>query len=181
MQTFLTHSEFAKSANSLDERRLHNQLNEFRVLRKAILGGPKTPWAHHPAAIMWHGHLGALCQYALAIAQEMQFRGMPVDVQEIWSYARECPDIRNPAWLGDHEFHILHRRNLVRKNPEVYWHWGLQPLDVYIWPIEATPGMWIMRKKQVGAKKYEDFSRILFACGEQPCPPAMPKPATSTS
>jgi len=181
VQTFLPYPEFAKSAHALDKVRLHNQLNEFRVLRKAILGGSKTPWAHHPAAIMWQGHIGALCQYALAVAHEMQSRNMPVDASEIWSYARECTDVQNPPWLGDCEFHTLHRRNLVRKDPTQYSSWGVEPLDVYVWPIEAEPGMWLMRKKQVGAKKYEDNPRILFANGDQSCPLAMLKPARSTS
>lgn len=162
MQTFLPYPSFAQSAAALDDRRLHNQLNEFRVLRKAILGGPKTPWAHHPAAIMWHGHLGALCLYAIVIAETMEYRGMTVDLGEILSYARETDDTRRPRWFGDPEFHELHSQNLVRKDPAHYAGLAKQPSDVYIWPLEVSPGCWYMRRKQVGAKKYEDHPRILM-------------------
>ena len=41
-----------------------------------------------------------------------------------------------PRWLGDEAFHLSHRSNLVRKDPEFYrLRFGDVPDDLpYVWP-----------------------------------------------
>lgn len=48
-------------------------------------------------------------------------------------------DLELPPWIGDEAFHLSHRSNLLRKNPEFYGAvFPAVPADLpYIWPGET--------------------------------------------
>lgn len=141
MQTFLPYSDFKKSAESLDYRRLGKQRVEALQILRSLLG-IKDGWKNHPAVKMWRGHEQSLISYGLAICDEWIARGYRDSQRPVFFEMREmakstCGEkIVHPSWLGDDSFHLSHRSNLVRKNPE---HYAPQfpgvPDDLpYIWP-----------------------------------------------
>lgn len=137
MQTFLPYSCFQASARVLDNGRLGNQC--YREC-KTLVGGH---WENHPASKMWRGHERSLCEYALALVDEMGRRGRwKPEVIERWreyfSQLRDgFPETGLPAWVGDEEFHAAHRSNLLRKDPVWYGQFGwTEPPDLpYVWPV----------------------------------------------
>jgi hypothetical protein len=154
MQTFLPFSDFS-SVSLLDSKRLHNQFNEFLVIRKAALKQIKA-WQNHPAVVMWRNHEVALSSYGLAVYKEIEKRGLVVPskiyLEEILSDLKGT--LKLPGWIGNEEFHKAHRKNLIRKDAKFYSsHFKETSGDIYVWPIQVS-GNWIYRKKQVGAKKY---------------------------
>jgi len=154
VNTFLPFPDFEASAACLDSKRLHNQLNECKVIRAALRGA--KAWNRHPATLMWHGCVSALEAYMSCLADEMQSRHMPVPD---WAPARYILFDPMPVWFGNPIVHESHQRNLLRKNAAHYTPLltnGLSPSDVYAWPTQVSPGVWIIRFKQVGAKKYEE-------------------------
>jgi len=110
---------------------------------------PDYGWRHHPAALMWRGHLEALAAYGLAIVDEWVRRGhadtcaatIAADAAAAGiSHIRDQSDLAAarglPTWLGDPDFHRSHRSNLLRKDPQ---HYGPLFPDVpddlpYVWP-----------------------------------------------
>lgn len=137
MQTFLPYEDYAQSAAVLDDSRLGNQC--YRECTTLIRGG----WKNHPASKMWRGHERHLALYAHALAIEMGKRAKwkPEVVQRwtaFWSaQAEQYEDTGPPSWLGEAEFHLAHRSNLLRKNPEHYRQfWPDERDDLpYIWPV----------------------------------------------
>lgn len=136
MQTFLPYADFAQSAAVLDRARLGKQRVEaLQVLRAVTI--PTYGWRNHPAAKMWRGYVPLLAEYALAMTDEWRARGYEDSVREqLVEFVSS--ELRRPSWLGDEAFHLSHRSNLVRKDPEFY-----RPLfpDVpddlpYVWPGE---------------------------------------------
>lgn len=154
MQTFLPLSDFS-SVSCLDSKRLHNQFNEFLVIRQAALKQIKA-WQNHPAVVMWKGYEVALSSYGLAVYNEIEKRELIVPskiyLEEILNDLKGV--LKLPEWVENEEFHKAHRQNLLRKDFNFYSkHFGETPGDIYVWPIEIS-GKWVYRKKQVGAKKY---------------------------
>jgi hypothetical protein len=142
MQTFLPYASFARSAEALDVPRLGKQRVEtFQLLRANTI--PDYGWRHHPAAKMWRGHLPALVVYGLAMTDAWTATGRADTVREkILAFAPEVDglaqeDLDLPPWIGDEAFHLSHRSNLVRKDPEFYRpRFGDIPDDLpYIWPV----------------------------------------------
>ena len=140
MQTFLPYEDFQETASVLDYRRLGKQRVETWQLIRAINGETKG-WANHPAAVMWRGHTAVLARYGLVMCQEWKRRGYKDTMTERFvelissSTFEELHDM--PGWLGDHELHLSHQSNLIRKFPE---HYGPLfdgvPNDLpYIWPL----------------------------------------------
>lgn len=132
MQTFLPHADFAASAASLDRARLGKQRVETIQIVRALTV-PDYGWRHHPAALMWRGHLEALAAYGLAIVEEWLQRGhadtcgatIAADVEaagiRLIRRQRELAEVGElPSWLGDADFHRSHQSALVRKDPEHY-------------------------------------------------------------
>ena len=152
MQTFLPHPGFRESALTLDRRRLGKQRVEaLQVLRGLTV--PGYGWRHHPAVMMWRGHLEALGRYGLdccetwvergyadtcaaGITTELERAGVRrVRTQEELAEAGALPD-----WLGDEEFHRSHRSALVRKDPDHYaplfpGALAVEPGLPYVWPV----------------------------------------------
>lgn len=133
MQTFLPHSDFAASANCLDNKRLGKQRVEaYQILR--TLYGVSRGWENHPAVRMWRGYEVALGLYMNACIEEWVKRGFNNNMLFIPSIA---PCIM-PPWFGNAEFHASHRSNLLRKDPKWYSQFGwLEPADLpYVWPVD---------------------------------------------
>jgi hypothetical protein len=148
VQTFLPFPDFAASAAVLDRARLGKQRVETIQVVRAITVADYG-WRHHPAALMWHGHVEALGAYGLAIVDEWLKRGhadtcgptiaadvglaavAPIRTQSELAAAGELP-----SWLGDADFHRSHQSALVRKDPERYSPLfpGVPDDLPYVWP-----------------------------------------------
>jgi hypothetical protein len=146
MQTFLPYPDFAESARSLDRSRLGKQRVEaLQVLRAVTI--PDYGWRNHPAARMWRGYLPALTKYALVTTDEWIARGHADTVRpQVLAFAPEVDALAQsalelPPWIGDEAFHLSHRSNLVRKDPEFYGERfpGVAGDLPYLWPAETTP------------------------------------------
>ncbi|WJL95780.1 MSMEG_6728 family protein [Microbacterium sp. ET2] len=141
MQTFLPYPAFAESARVLDRRRLGKQRVETLQLLRAVTI-PDYGWRNHPAARMWRDHLPALVAYGLVIADTWIADGGSDTVRPlVLAFAPEVEGLAQdavpmPPWLGDEAFHLAHRSNLIRKDPEHYRpFFGDVPDDLpYIWP-----------------------------------------------
>jgi hypothetical protein len=141
VQTFLPYPSFTESAAALDPLRLGKQRVETLQLLRANTV-PDYGWRHHPAAKMWAGRLPALVSYGLAMTDAWIALGRADSVREqLLAFAPEVDgatqeDLEMPRWLGDEEFHLSHRSNLVRKDPEFYrLRFGDVPDDLpYVWP-----------------------------------------------
>ncbi len=144
MQTFLPYKSFEETAKVLDMRRLGKQRVEgYQIIRTLL--GYTSGWANHPAVKMWEGHEIVLLKYTWSIIDEWVYRGyvdnIHIQLQEIGNKhfgAWEETTISIPVWLGDENFHLSHKSNLIRKFPEYYGSiWPDVPDDLpYIWPIK---------------------------------------------
>jgi hypothetical protein len=141
VQTFLPYASFAESARALDAPRLGKQRVEtFQLLRAQTV--PGYGWRHHPAAKMWWGYVPALVSYGLAMTDAWTATGRADTVREkLLAFAPEVDGVAQaelelPPWLGDEAFHLSHRSNLLRKDPEFYGPlFGAIPDDLpYVWP-----------------------------------------------
>jgi hypothetical protein len=139
MQTFLPYDDYAKSANVLDRQRLGKQRVETLQILKA-LSDPTYGWQNHPAVNMWRGYELELVCYGLAICDEWITRGYKDTCREKISIFYNNPNFgyEMPSWLGNHNLHLSHRSNLLRKMPEFYG--SLFEKDLtnnleYVWPV----------------------------------------------
>lgn len=125
------------SAQDLDNKRLGKQRVEAYQILKANLGLTQG-WRNHPAAIMWRGHEGALCQYTLAVCDEWIKRGYKDTIRvQVIRIMEELPEeaFETPWWIGIPEFHESHQSNLRRKNP-IYYNYSIEDDRSYVWPRE---------------------------------------------
>lgn len=135
MQTFLPYASFVSSARVLDRQRLGKQRVEAWQILNALRGERKG-WVNHPATRMWEGHERSLALYGITMCYEWTRRGYRDTMAQ-----RFRPIVRGafpvaPKWLGDEDFHLSHRSNLIRKMPEHYGViWPDIPPDMpYVWP-----------------------------------------------
>ena len=133
MQTFLPYKDFKKTFKCLDYRRLGKQRVETYQILNVLLNRTNTKgWRNHPATKMWRGYENALKLYLNMCIEEWVSRGYNNNMK------REIIEgpIKYPPWLGNKEFHISHRSNLVRKMPEHYrQHFPRVKNDrPYVWP-----------------------------------------------
>ncbi len=122
MQTFLPYPDFVETAKVLDYRRLGKQRIEAKQILQILLGEkPNSKWANHPCTKMWRGYENALITYAKQICIEWRGRGYK-DEQLPWFEARFNPNLPTimPPWMGNEDFHLRHRSNLVRKKRDYY-------------------------------------------------------------
>lgn len=133
MQTFLPYASFEDSAKSLDMRRLGKQRVEVKQILIALTEG--RGWVNHPATKMWRGYESALAEYGVAICTEWRSRGYKDSLLPQFE-ERLTESSVTPPWLGDEDFHLSHRSNLLRKAPDHYRSlWPTDPDDLpYIWP-----------------------------------------------
>ena len=156
MQTFLPFSDFIRSLQLLDNKRLGKQRVEAFQLVKAIEGAPKIDgkaykgWVHHPATIMWKKYPEALKLYynfAIIIWESREFKNS-LSLFEI-------PDvILAPEWLGFEPFHSSHRSNLLKKDFQFYsqYKWSDDPKNLYIWLDEN--GKWYSFDREENKRIY---------------------------
>jgi hypothetical protein len=161
MQTFLPYSDFRKSLESLDNKRLGKQRVEAYQIISAITGRlrkdgkPYKGWTNHPCSVMWRPYVNALKQYYNDSIDVWKSRGfkntMEYDVIE--------GEFVLPHWLGCEDFHSSHRANLLRKDFEYYskYGWTENPNDPYVWLDEK--GLWY--KQMVGSKERVYYSSIV--------------------
>jgi hypothetical protein len=115
MQTFLPYSNFTKSMQCLDYRRLGKQRIEACQIIN-ILEGRSTSWQNHPAVKMWEGYTNALKEYANECIKEWISRGYKNTMQFYEINTR----ISYPWWLGNENFHRAMRARLIAKNEIFY-------------------------------------------------------------
>ncbi len=149
MQTFLPYADFARTAEVLDRTRLGKQRVEcIQIVRALTI--PTYGWRHHPAALMWRGHLEALGAYSFAITDEWTRQGysdtcaatIAADLAEAGvTRVRKQDELSTagalPFWLGSPDFHVAHQSALVRKDPEHYGPIfpGIPDDLPYVWPL----------------------------------------------
>jgi hypothetical protein len=146
MQTFMPHPSFRESAEVLDNKRLGKQRSECKIILKTLLGTYKKEgrkgWPHHPATKMWAGYEKSLWWYTWNVCLVWRSRGYDDTVADwLESIKSEMPrhpvPSEEPPWFGDEAFHLSHRSNLIRKDPNHYRHlWPDIPDDLpYVWPV----------------------------------------------
>lgn len=144
MQTFLPYPHFNLSAQCLDDKRLGKQRVECLQILGAI-ANPSKGWQNHPAVNMWRGHEVALINYGIAICEEWIRRGFKDTCHgKLLEYRLIFPNLFEdtltslPTWLGDEEFHLSHKSNLIRKMPSHYQQlWPDVPDNLpYVWPTK---------------------------------------------
>lgn len=141
MQTFLPHPDFHESAKALDYRRLGKQRVEALQILNVLTGATTSKgWQNHPAVLMWKGYERSLVAYAVAICEVWTSKGYKDTVAEKvrgleQTYLADKPLVQ-PMWIGQEDFHLSHRSNLVRKLPSHYGSlWPDVPNDLpYFWP-----------------------------------------------
>lgn len=151
VNTFLPHPDYVKSAKDLDNKRLGKQRVEAYQILKANLGFTQG-WKNHPAAIMWRGYEGALCNYAIAICDEWTQRGFKDSIKsQILQIKDTLPEetFEVPWWLGIPELHESHQSNLRRKNP-IHYVYAVADDISYKWPREDKT---IKTKEQIHEDK----------------------------
>lgn len=138
MQTFLPHLSFDESAKALDQRRLGKQRVEcYQILR--ALTDPTYGWQHHPAVIMWRGHLPALVDYSLTMCEvwcENGFSDSIADKIYIEFGEHIQTDPKLPPWFERAEVFASHRAMLYRKDPNYYANFepDSKLYNEYVWP-----------------------------------------------
>lgn len=149
VQTFLPYADFARTAEVLDRTRLGKQRVEcIQIVRALTI--PTYGWRHHPAALMWRGHLEALGAYSFAIIDEWTRQGHAdtcaatiaadlagAGVNHVRTQDELAVADALPSWLGNPDFHVAHQSSLVRKDPEHYGPIfpGIPDDLPYVWPL----------------------------------------------
>ena len=138
MQTFLPYSNFQKTAEVLDWRRLGKQRVEGMQIIKTILTPEQKGWQNHPIVIMWTPYVQALQLYTNTIINEWIKRGYNNNMK-----LYEIGSIVMPHWLGNKEFHASHKANLLRKDYEYYSQFGWKENleSPYVW-LDADHKRW---------------------------------------
>lgn len=137
MQTFLPLPSISESVKCLDYRCLGNQRSEARGVLRSLAYG--QTWRNHPLVLMWEGYELALSKYMNCCIDEWKRRGYRNTMVKV---ALNGLEITYPPWFGDNKFHMSHRSNLLRKDPEWYgqFNWN-DPIDLpYHWPVRRKNG-----------------------------------------
>ena len=135
MQTFLPYSNFHKTAEVLDCRRLGKQRVEGMQIINTIVNPNQKGWRNHPIVIMWTPYVQALMLYTNTIINEWIKRGYNNNMK-----LYEIDSMTMPHWLGKEEFHASHRANLLRKDFKHYsqFGWIENPTNPYVWYTEQN-------------------------------------------
>ena len=124
VNTFLPFPQFTKSAQALDYKRLGKQRVEAWQILQALLG-KTTGWVNHPATKMWRGYEGSLALYGLTMCSVWKERGYqdsltPFFRERLNREKDSAGTIWLPDWASNHDVHLSHQSNLIRKDPEYY-------------------------------------------------------------
>jgi len=142
MQTFLAYSDYKLSAKVLDRQRLGKQRVETLQIMGSLIEG--TGYVNHPATLMWGAYQCSLMSYQFAICREWTSRGYQdtclektIDIHAAFKHCSCGSDyVPTPWWLTNHDFHLSHQSNLLRKDRSLYGQYfaGI-PNDLpYLWP-----------------------------------------------
>jgi hypothetical protein len=134
MQTFLPYSDFKKSVEVLDYRRLGKQRVESYQVLNVLLGRTSSKgWVNHPVTRMWRGYEEALKLYQNITITEWIGRGYKNNMS---FEVLDPDDLVYPFWLGDERVHRSHRSNLLRKDFMHYSEYFSEPDDLeYFWAV----------------------------------------------
>lgn len=141
MQTFLPYPDFKESAKCLDYRRLGKQRVEVLQLLNSFYKPDYKGWKNHPAREMWRSYVNGLVKYGQAICNEWTSRGYKdTCYDKISAYFNDNLNTDLPFWIGNAEFHLSHKSNLIRKQPSFYiLLWPDVPDNLpYIWPVNIN-------------------------------------------
>lgn len=147
MQTFLPYSDFMRSAKVLDYKRLGKQRVEawqIYTILKTLKANPeaKLAWKNHPCVKMWKGYEYNLLLYGYFICKEWINRGYKDTMLHKFKQALsiEYPKLELPKFIGNNNYHLSHRLNLLYKNPSYYKEYFSEEIPInkpeYIWSIE---------------------------------------------
>lgn len=139
MQTFLPYPDFRESARVLDSKRLGKQRVEaYQILLVIQRGDSAKGWKNHPAVKMWRGNENALIRYGIAMCDEWIARGYNDTLRR--KFLDMYPIEKSgslPRFIGNRNFHVSHRSNLLRKDIvhyRKYWP-ALTDSLPYVWPV----------------------------------------------
>lgn len=157
MQIFLPYSDFRKSLEVLDNKRLGKQRVETYQILSAITGRLKkdgTPykgWLNHPCTVMWKNYVPALKMYLNYSIDVWVSRGFNNTMEK--DYFDEN-DLVMPDFIGNERFHSSHRANLLKKEPDFYkkYNWRENPSDPYVWM--DNEGKWYEQHSGAKGKIY---------------------------
>jgi len=176
----MPYSDFADSAKVLDGKRLGKQRIESLQILSTLLHTSSLgrDWSNHPAVVMWRGYEGMLFQYGMTICKEWTSRGyqdgVSIRLQELVTDAffngkMERRLSLKPYWLGIEGFHLSHRSNLVRKDPNHYRKFWPEVSDEleYVWPRfrEDLQGPWTPRDKVDDRETRSDLASLESSLG----------------
>ena len=145
MQTFLPHKSFRESAECLDMKRLGKQRVEVLQLLNSFHKPNYKGWKNHPAREMWRGHENALALYGMVVCEVWLERGYKDTCwNKINAFYDASKPIVIPKWVGNEQFHLSHKSNLIRKNPDHY---------KQLWPDipDNIPYVWSTNKVSISA------------------------------
>ena len=157
MQVFLPYPSFQQSVACLDKKRLGNQI--WRECKTLLNGG----WPNHPVAKMWVDYKPALALYGIHGIQELHTRknidttkfcelfsyfGNFIYKEDQWLITMWQPCALwlkyKPPFIGNSNFHLSHRLNLLWKDPEWYSQFFDEPIPTskpdYYWPSPQKIG-----------------------------------------
>lgn len=143
MQVFLPYPSFQQSVACLDKSRLGNQI--WRECKTLLNGG----WKHHPVAKMWADYKPALSLYCIEGLKELISR-RHIRTPAYYYYMvffksfSDNQEIIYPEFIGNPDFHLSHRLNLLWKDPEWYSQFFDEPVPTskpdYLWPSPQKVG-----------------------------------------
>lgn len=95
---------------------------------------------------MWVGHESWLAMYGYMICQEWVSRNYKDTLMPyFFNYMADTgflhlEKVPLPSFIGDRDFHLSHRSNLIRKFPEHYGkYWPNTPNNLeYVWPTSRS-------------------------------------------
>ena len=149
MQTFLTNSNYEKSAQALDNRRLRKQTWECKQILEAVIAnriGEKRGWQSHCITRMWQNHPHSLLCYWAAMVRECAVRGLngfavinDDDYPILLEKEKPAPD-----FVYDKRIKSAYRAHLLAKDFSHYsqFGWTEQPKSGYYAP--NIHGEWVL-------------------------------------
>ena len=107
-----------------------------------VIPNENQGWVNHPVTRMWRGYEWQLLKYQQAIVKEWTKRGYKdtcfLKTFTLYFHDRDVIGSNEmPPWFGDKAFHLAHKSNLIRKDPEYYKQWfpGVPDNLPYIYPV----------------------------------------------
>lgn len=134
MQTFLPYSDFKKTAQCLDYRRLGKQRVEAMQILNIVSGKtPHSRWKNHPCVKMWIGYENCLGKYMNEMIHEWISRGYK-NTMKFWKLDEAS---QKPRFIENPAFHASHRASLLAKDYNYYkqFGWIEKPEINYIWEV----------------------------------------------